>query len=181
MRYISIFFILTFGLDSSTYTQTQGMQTAGAASPNSEDLKVQASCSKVNLGVSAAQITWSGPKAAASRGAGQSSIQVEVTTVKGGFDSGAAVVVWPNVARSREALSPSDHRLDPLRGLRVAPIAETKGARAPGDTGRNVTVENLSPGVNYFWRVQTKSDGTTMSSSVVKTTAPVCPVDYKRK
>lgn len=180
MRFISIILIFSSALYSSPENQTRDQQPTKTESPNTDELKVQASCSRENLGVGIAQITWLRPKAGASRGAAQPSVQVEVTTVKDGFDTGAALIVWPNAARSREALSPSDHRLDPLRGLRVAPVAETKGARALSGTGRKVTIENLSPGVNYFWRVQTKTDGTTTSSTVVKTTAPVCPVDYKK-
>ena len=174
-------FAMAFCLFTSGIPQICGQESKSETPADTGELTVQASCSKVSLGKGIAVVSWSGARVGANKQHAPNSNQLEVTTVKDGFATGAAVTVWPNAAKSIEALSTSDHRLDPLRGLRLSISAKSQGGRAPGTATGPVTIQNLSPGVNYFWRVQTRIDGKMVPSNVVMTTAPVCPVDYKRK
>jgi hypothetical protein len=115
-----------------------------------------------------------------------------VTTVKDGFSTGAAVKVWPNVGNERVAsgLGATDHRLDPLRSLALAPAASSSAnARdaakpAPAETQKggwtSIRIQNLQPGINYIWRVQRMHGGAVDSSSTVTTAAPICAVDFKK-
>ncbi len=144
-------------------------------------LKVQTSCSRINLGTSVAEVSWMGTKAGTTRDQSAAATQLEVTTVKDGFLSGASVTVWPSSAKARENLSLTDHRLDPLRSLRIAPPDRAHGILAASKPENAITIQNLAPGVNYYWRVSTKTDGDLIPSSVVMTTGPVCPVDYRKK
>ena len=38
-------------------------------------------------------------------------------------------------------------------------------------------LEKLEPGVNYYWRVLTRTDGGWVPSAVARVEAPTCPVD----
>jgi hypothetical protein len=160
----------------------------------SGELNVQTSCSKVNAGVAFADVSWKQSNSSPTRGARDASVQVQVlvTTVKDGFSTGAAVKVWPNAGNERVAsgLEATDHRLDPLRALAVAPAANSSAnvrdsaKSAPVETQKegwsSIRIQNLQPGINYIWRLQRMHDGAVDSSSTLTTAAPVCAVDFKK-
>ena len=156
--------------------------------------KVETSCSKVSPGVGIADVSWKGSQTSVSRDARDTTTQVQllVTTVKDGFSTGAAVKVWPSSGKERvgSGLGASDHRLDPLRGLAVAPAPNSVASgRSPSkspqaasqqERSNSIRIQNLQPGINYIWRLQRVHNGTFDSSNTVTTAAPVCAVDFKK-
>lgn len=158
------------------------------------DLRVETFCSKVRPGVGLADVSWKESQTSVSRGARDTTTRVQllVTSVKDGFSTGAAVKVWPSSGRERvgSGLGASDHRLDPLRGLAVAPAPNSVASgRSPSkspqaasqqERSNSIRIQNLQPGINYIWRLQRVHDGTFDLSNTVTTAAPVCAVDFKK-
>ena len=157
------------------------------------DLRVETYCSKVSPGVGIADVSWKESQTSVSRGARDTTTRVQllVTSVKDGFSTGAAVKVWPSSGKERvgSGLGASDHRLDPLRGLVVAPAPNSVASgRSPSkspqasqqERSNSIRIQNLQPGINYIWRLQRVHDGTLDSSNTVTTAAPVCAVDFKK-
>jgi len=142
---------------------------------SSADFSVKAFCSRTHPGMPVARIVWK-----VSQHSGESAPApqfVDVTTDKIGFERKDFVTIWPktegNPAASR--MSGGSRQLDPLRSLTVPAPREAKPA-----VGKFVLQpEGLQAGVNYFWRLRTRTvQG--WKNVTVETTGPVCPIDSHR-
>jgi hypothetical protein len=169
-------------------TDLRGQAPATKSQDMTGELQVRVSCSKVKPGVAIAEVSWPESKSASARAGAVKSGQLEVTTVKDGFSTGAAVRVWPSSGKDRigAGLGRTDHRIDPLRTLQVSSNggAKANAGQSPGGSKgtstNSVTIQNLQPGINYFWRLQRNGGDAQLPTSIVTTTAPVCAVDYKK-
>jgi hypothetical protein len=167
--------------------EVRGQAPTEKTHDTSGELQVQVSCSKTDPGIAIAEVSWTERKSARSEAGATKPSQLEVTTVKNGFKSGAAITVWPKAegAKIGAGMGVSDHRIDPLRTLQVSSTEKTRGGAGQslgvtnGASTNAVTIHNLQPGINYFWRVQ-RTSGDVQGSHIVMTTAPICAVDYKK-
>jgi len=136
---------------------------------------VEAFCSRTRPGVPVAKLVWRPPQKV---GESLPSIQfVDVTTDKVGFARKNYVTIWPQKSEHNPAIGGTNvgRQLDPIRSLKLAPTGE---AKTP--SGRIVLQpEGLEAGINYFWRLRTKTTQG-WKNIVVETVGPVCPVDSQR-
>jgi hypothetical protein len=166
----------------------RGQAPTAKSQDTSGELQVRISCSKAKPGVAIAEVSWAEQKSVSAGAGAAKPSQLEVTTVKNGFSTGAAVTVWPKAegANIGAGMGASDHRIDPLRNLQVSPNEKGLGGAGQslgvtkGASLNAVTIQNLQPGINYFWRLQRNNGDVKRPASVVMTTAPVCAVDYKK-
>jgi len=148
-------------------------QTSG---PKVGTFSAEALCSRTRPGVPIARLVWKIPQRI---GESAPTVQfVDVTTDKGGFARKAFVTIWPQRSEHNPAIGgprTSGRQLDPIRSLKL-PISGEAKARS----GRLVLQpEGLEAGVNYFWRLRTKT-AQGWKNIVVETVGPVCPVDSHR-
>src|SRR5208282_1403563 len=89
-----------------------GQAPAAKSQDITGELQVRVSCSKVNPGVAIAEVSWPENKSASARAGAVKSSQLEVTTVKNGFSTGAAIKVWPSSGKDKvgAGLGATDHR-----------------------------------------------------------------------
>jgi hypothetical protein len=150
-----------------------------------QQIDVEVTCSQTKPGTSIAIIRFRAPNTARAGRESAARPQLDVTTSKTGFDTGAYMTLWP--AR-REAAPQSrgggrrSHELEPLSALRaVGPsIAARESARpqeAPPNGLSVIRSEGLEAGVNYFWRLR-NLDGS--STNVVKVRGKSCPAESER-
>jgi hypothetical protein len=137
---------------------------------------VVAFCSRTRPGVPIAKLVWKVPH---QPGESAPSVQfVDVTTDKMGFERNQFVTIWPQKSEHNPAIGSAANggrQLDPVRSLRLTPSGEAKFM-----AGRFVLQpEGLEAGVNYFWRLRTKT-AQGWKNVVVETVGPVCPVDSQR-
>jgi hypothetical protein len=167
MKFILKFLTLTF-LGGCLVAQTKGAQEAR--------FSAEALCSRTRPGVSVAKLVWRVPHTV---GESTPTVQfLDVTTDKLGFEKKNFVTIWPQRAEHNpvaRGAANSGRQLDPVRSLRMAPSGEARSA-----SGRLVLQpEGLEAGVNYFWRLRTKT-AQGWKTVVVETVGPVCPVDSHR-
>lgn len=177
MRRILIWLSLSLALftgEISSQTQSGGPDDQSGRTT----LNAKASCSKAKPGTAIAELVLNTMRQEASRYLDVATVRVDVTTVRNGFDSGLSLAIWPSKA-DLETKS-SDHRIDPIKPLRIVPSSTTAQDRNVGSPTTRFTVENLQPGVNYFWRLEVPTPQGTHKTNIVMTTGPVCPIDWKR-
>jgi len=135
---------------------------------SSTSLSCEVFCSDTRVGVSVAELTFSGDAGSLSQ------LALEVTVYKNGFAIGRFA------------------RLSPIRGGQKFEIIRPAGEQgsAPGfdtlaltavrlQTDRGLVtarVEGLDAGLNYFWRVR-PADGSGTGAETTVCRAPECPVD----
>jgi hypothetical protein len=165
-------FILTF----LTFTVLGGCLVAQSKGAQEAGLSAETLCSRTRPGVPVAKLVWRVPRTV---GEAAPAIQfLDVTTDKVGFEKKSFITIWPQRSEHNPAAAGAANggrQLDPLRSLRVAPSGEAKSP-----SGRLVLLpEGLEAGVNYFWRLRTKT-AQGWKNVVVETVGPVCPVDSQR-
>jgi len=138
---------------------------------SSTGLECETFCSDTRVGVSVAEITFSGT----AESLGQ--LALEVTVYKDGFALGRLAritpiragqkftIIQPGQPESRQSSSPGLDRL----ALTAVRLQQARGLV----TAR---VENLDAGLNYFWRVR-PADGSGSPSGTVVCQAEICPVE----
>lgn len=127
-------------------------------------------CSQFKLRTGNARISWETPKAL------EAHKRLDFTVHKNGFKTGA-FASFPTL-REKQEMTPATMAQPEMRGVRAfqlglteVKLAKQRGARA------SVVVEGLEPGLNYRWRVLTRTNDGWVPSETLVCAAPVCPAD----
>ena len=175
---ILLFFILTgcspestdpLGIEASD--RVQPIVTEEEESPI--ELQVETFCSLTKIRTSVARLIWEVDPTLLDKQ------QIDATVFKQGFDKGFFGSVSPIRPQSKfqppEELPESERdALAPILNLRLEEVTYDSDQRVV-----SVDVENLEPGLNYFWRVLTLTDKGLVPSNTVSVEAPVCVADMQ--
>lgn len=147
----------------------RGMQPEGlVGAQSSTGLACEVFCSDTRVGVSVAEVTFSGAADSLSQ------LALEVTVYKDGFTLGRFARVSPiRGGQKFEIIRPGSQQ-GPAPGFDTLALT---AVRLQADRGLvTARVEGLDAGLNYFWRVRPAGGGGTGTETTV-CRAPECPVD----
>jgi hypothetical protein len=179
----SIGLVLTFWLVQPALAQQ------GAPERTSLSLRCEMICNPAKLRTGVAIISWQDSRLKATS---LSQAHIDVTVFKDGFDKNVFVSFLGAKPGQKTTMSeetskgmPSGLRLRALDLIFLSAIQpELKGDQVVqraasqlenGETG--ALVENVEPGVNYFWRLRFSAEGKSRVSETTQCEAPVCPAD----
>lgn len=174
--------------------------TAGAFAQEPEGkvpIRCETFCSPSKLRTAVARLSWIDPKlkapdAVAPTAPGEFSI--ETTIFKEGFADDVFAVIGSAEPGTRAApmFDAEDTGPQALRAFElevtsvVQPQIQGVGAldvmaSSPEQLQTSVTIENLEPGLTYFWRLRLPLDGRSVESEVVRCVAPICVADMQEE
>lgn len=142
------------------------------ASASAATFECRTFCSDEKLRTPVAELIWRSSEARLS------SQRIEVTVYKDGFAKGLYVALRSVKGERSAALQRNRQYQEPVPALSQLVVVETLSLREqPGMVA--VRIEGLEPGLNYFWRVVTASDGRLVAGGTTRCQAPVCPADFQ--
>lgn len=152
--------------------QTRRRQRFRQVSVSSMAFECRTFCSEEKLRTPVAELVWRSSEA---RLKGQ---RIEVTVYKDGFAKGLYVALGTVKGERSVPFQKTRQYQEPIAALSKLVVVETLTLREqPGMVA--VRVEGLEPGLNYFWRVVTASNGRMMAGGTTRCQAPVCPADLQ--
>ena len=135
---------------------------------SSASLSCEVFCSDTRLGVSVAELTFSG---AASLG----QLALEVTVYKNGFQIGRFARISPIRQGQRFEIIRPPGETGSAPGFDTLAVTAVRVQTGAGGLV-TVRVEGLDAGLNYFWRVR-PADGSGAGTEITVCQAVECPVD----
>lgn len=140
----------------------------------SPSLRVEVACSRTRLRTGVAIISGE-PLAAV----GAPDLRLDVAVDKEGFARGAYTTLLPlSGGRTFRKSAPAAELYARALDLRVA---TGEDARLTPKADGAVVVEQLEPGLNYFWRVARRTDRGWVAGEVVRVEAPTCVADMQER
>ncbi|MBI4545427.1 MAG: hypothetical protein HY703_09540 [Gemmatimonadetes bacterium] len=150
--------------------QPEGLRPTAAADAR---LQVEVGCSRAEPGTGMATLSWPADRELIARQ------RVDVTVFKRGFERGLFASLSPSPAGQRFQMAPDFQAAGQPASSALELRAEPMELSARGDRVA-LRVKGLEPGLLYFWRLVTRSDGTWRPGETVRTEAATCPVDWIR-
>lgn len=131
-------------------------------------------CSEEKLRTPVAELTWRSTEARLRTS------RIEVTVYKDGFQTGKYVALG-STKGERSYQLPQVKQVQTqelIPALRELVVVEASSLKArPGVVA--VRIEGLEPGLNYFWRVVSTTNGRQIAEGTARCQAPVCPADMQ--
>ena len=145
------------------------------AEPRVSDLSVEVGCAEDDPRTGFADIGWSARPDLLERQ------RLDVTIYKDGFERGYFVVL--PLGRTDDGFlhaRPGQEMQEQPYG-RALRLRVTDVGRPERQAAVSVRVEGLDAGLEYFWRVLTRTETGWVPSPIVRRSAPTCVADYQRQ